>query len=130
VASIAGFQPVPFMAVYGAAKAFVLSFSQGLWAEVRPLGVGVVAVCPGPVATKFMEAVGTTDATVGSARTPEQVVSATLRTLDRGGSMVTPGLPNAALHLINRLLPRRVVLAVGGRRMAVPPSAPAPAPAS
>ncbi|HEU4655988.1 MAG TPA: SDR family NAD(P)-dependent oxidoreductase [Capillimicrobium sp.] len=49
VASTSAFQPQPYFAVYGASKAFVLSFGQALWAEARGRGVRVVTVCPGPV---------------------------------------------------------------------------------
>jgi short-subunit dehydrogenase len=48
VASTIAFQPAPYQAVYGANKAFVLSFSQALWAEARPAGVAVTALCPAP----------------------------------------------------------------------------------
>lgn len=47
VASTAAFQPDPYMAVYGASKAFVLSFSEALWGEVSPYGVKILALCPG-----------------------------------------------------------------------------------
>ncbi|HEY0945559.1 MAG TPA: SDR family oxidoreductase [Opitutaceae bacterium] len=53
VASTAAFQPVPFMATYGATKAFVLSFSEALWAECEPVGVGVLALCPGYTTSEF-----------------------------------------------------------------------------
>jgi short-subunit dehydrogenase len=55
VASTAGFQPVPATAVYGATKAFVLSFSQALREEVRRSGVRVVALCPGATETEFFD---------------------------------------------------------------------------
>ena len=58
VASTAGFQPVPFMATYAATKAFVLSFSEALWEENRPLGIKVMALCPGVTETNFFEAAG------------------------------------------------------------------------
>src|ERR1043166_236662 len=58
IASLAAFQAVPYMAVYGATKAFVLSFSQALWGEYEKQGLRVVAVCPGPVETGFFEATG------------------------------------------------------------------------
>jgi short-subunit dehydrogenase len=75
VASTAAFQPVPYMSVYGASKAFVLSFSQALWAEYRSLGVRVLALCPGPVDTNFFAVAGTREvgkrAAVGRPKTPE-----------------------------------------------------------
>jgi uncharacterized protein len=51
IASMAAFQPDTYMAVYGATKAFVLSFSASLWAEYRTSGIRVVAVCPGATDT-------------------------------------------------------------------------------
>src|SRR5205807_6931432 len=56
LASTAGFQPVPYMATYAAAKAFVLSFSEALWEENRPYGIKVMALCPGVTETGFFEA--------------------------------------------------------------------------
>src|SRR2546423_10592465 len=53
VASTAGFQPVPFMATYAATKAFVLSFSEALWEENRPLGLKVMPISPGVIVTTF-----------------------------------------------------------------------------
>jgi short-subunit dehydrogenase len=58
VASAAAFQPTPFMSVYGASKAFVLSFSEGLAEELRGTGVWVGAYCPGPVESEFGEVSG------------------------------------------------------------------------
>ena len=58
VASTIAFQPAPYQAVYGASKAFVLSFSQALWAEARAAGVAVTALCPGPTRTGFVDALG------------------------------------------------------------------------
>jgi|688.fasta_scaffold14424_7 short-subunit dehydrogenase len=58
IASTAAFQPAPFMAAYGATKAYVLSLSEALWAEYRGRGLHVVALCPGPVETPFLDAAG------------------------------------------------------------------------
>lgn len=115
VASTAAFQPAPGMAVYAASKSFVLSFSEALWAEQRRHGVRVLAVCAGPVRTGFAEAMGVPPVGAGQYRTPEQVVRSALRALDRGRAAVTPGLANAALYPLTRLVPRRLVLAVADR---------------
>ncbi|MEI9852864.1 MAG: SDR family oxidoreductase [Sphingomonas sp.] len=61
VASTAAFQPGPGMAVYYATKAFVLSFSEAIHEEVRHQGVRVTALCPGPTATEFFDAAGTSE---------------------------------------------------------------------
>ena len=57
MASTIAFQPAPYQAVYGAA-AFVLSFSEALWAEARAAGVAVTALCPGSTRTGFVDALG------------------------------------------------------------------------
>jgi short-subunit dehydrogenase len=115
VASTAAHQPLPHMAVYGATKAFVLSFTEALWAEAKPAGVRVIAICPGATGTEFFEANGTQDAAVGLIRTPEQVVATSLRGLRRGRPSVIDGTLNAVVALLPRLMPRRVVIAVAGR---------------
>lgn len=58
ISSTAAFQPVPFMATYGASKAFVLSFSEALWAECEPAGVRVLALCPGYTTSEFHAVAG------------------------------------------------------------------------
>jgi short-subunit dehydrogenase len=58
VASAAAFIPGPGMALYYASKAGLLSLSEALWAEARPAGVAVTCLCPGPVATPFLERAG------------------------------------------------------------------------
>jgi short-subunit dehydrogenase len=68
IASTGAFQPLPGSAVYGASKAFVLSFSEAIRTELRGSGVSVTAVCPGPVRTEFMtvaEVPGVEDRTPG-----------------------------------------------------------------
>ncbi|MBX5449493.1 SDR family NAD(P)-dependent oxidoreductase [Thermogemmatispora sp.] len=107
LASLAAFLPIPHMAVYAATKAFVLSFSQALWAEYRRQGLRVLAVCPGPVATNFFAVMGTSqEGMPGLILSPEQVVTASLRALERGRSQVVPGLLNKLMAFSTRLVPR------------------------
>lgn len=117
VASTAAFQPLAHMAVYGATKAFVLSFTEALWAEVKPYGVSVLALCPGATETPFFDVVGTDDASVGRRRTPEQVVQTAFKALDRGRPSIVDGGFNALLSKVTRLLPRRAVIVVAERSM-------------
>ncbi|MEV7401975.1 SDR family oxidoreductase [Streptomyces sp. NPDC091267] len=116
VASTAGFQPSAYFAVYSAAKSFVLNFGLALRQEYRGRGIRVLTLCPGPVDTPFFEAIGTRKAAVnGSMTTPEPVVRAALRALDRDRGYVTPGLGNAlAAHLLPRR-PRTLVAALAER---------------
>jgi uncharacterized protein len=117
VASTAAFQPTPHMAVYGASKAFVLSFSEALWAEYRSRGIRVLALCPGPTRTDFFSVVGTEDAALGAKETPEKVVQVALRALERGRPSVISGLRNALLANSARFAPRGMVARMGERAM-------------
>jgi uncharacterized protein len=135
VASIAAFQPLPYHAVYGASKAFVLSFSLALWAEYRTRGVRVVALCPGPTATNFFTALEAPEMPVmGRMHTPEAVVMAGLRALEQGRPYAVEGRRNAfgaqlthmtPLALTTRVFarvmhPRHQEAAPGGERAATP----------
>ncbi|MXP23615.1 SDR family NAD(P)-dependent oxidoreductase [Gordonia sp. HNM0687] len=115
VASTAGFQPIPHMAVYGATKAYVLSLSEALWWEGRQLGVKVLALCPGATDTDFFDVAGSADAAVGARRTTRQVVDTALRALDGGKPSVVDGVPNRIMAASNRFAPRRLVLAITER---------------
>jgi short-subunit dehydrogenase/uncharacterized protein YndB with AHSA1/START domain len=118
VSSTIAFQPAPYQAVYGASKAFVLSFSQALWAEARAAGVAVTALCPGPTRTGFTGALG---ADVGHTAIyrklgePEPVIKAGLRGLDRGRAVVIPGLRNKLLAASGRFTPREWLARIGAR---------------
>jgi short-subunit dehydrogenase len=108
VASTAAFQPLPYMTVYGASKAFVLSFSEALAEEVRGRGVRVLALCPGATETAFFDVAGQ-DASVGRRRTPQQVVSTCLRAIETDQSVIVDGRINALVAQAPRFLPRRMV---------------------
>ncbi|MET9683248.1 SDR family NAD(P)-dependent oxidoreductase [Streptomyces coeruleorubidus] len=115
VASILGYQPTPYLSVYGATKAFVLSFTESLWEETRGTGLRVLAVCPGAVETEFYDAAGSQSADYGSKRaTVDHVVKTALDTLDRRSappSVITNGRP---LALLGKILPRRTVVRAMG----------------
>lgn len=89
IASTAAFQPGPYMAVYYASKAYVLSFSQALGYELRHSGVTVTAVCPGPTTTEFQKRAGTSDSplfrnnTMTAEAVARQAWAATRRQADR-----------------------------------------------
>jgi uncharacterized protein len=116
VASTAAFQPVPYMAVYGASKAFVLSFTEAVWAETRRTGVRVTALCPGSTETEFFAVAGE-NAQVGRIMAPERVVHAALRALDRRASTVVTGAGNRLLINAPRLGPRQFVARMAERTM-------------
>lgn len=111
VASLAGFQPTPYMATYGATKAFLLNWSLALHEELRPHGIPVQALCPGPTATDFFRRVGYSQRVVGDrlSMTPEAVVKASLRGLARGRALVVPGWRNKLAATVTGCLPRVLV---------------------
>jgi short-subunit dehydrogenase/uncharacterized protein YndB with AHSA1/START domain len=118
VASTAAFQPTPYQAVYGASKAFVLSFSGALWAEARGAGVAVTALCPGPTRTGFVDALGADvarTAMYNRLAEPEPVIEAGLRALDRGRAVVIPGVRNNVIAVGGRFMPRQWLTLVSGQ---------------
>jgi len=115
VASTAGFQAVPFMATYAATKAFVLSFSEALWEENRPLGVHVMALCPGVTETNFFEASRMEQPPMRVAQSPEDVVEAALRGLSRKRSSVISGWTNFFMVEAERFVPRSFIVRLAGR---------------
>jgi uncharacterized protein len=116
VASTAAFQPVPYMAVYGATKAYVLSFTEALWAETRGTGVRVTALCPGATDTPFFDT-ASAHASIGRRMAPEDVVAAAFSALERRRCSVTPGLRNRLLADAPRLTPRQTVVRISERTM-------------
>jgi uncharacterized protein len=118
VASNAAFQPVPYLNVYAATKAFVLSFTEGLAEEVRGSGVRVQALCPGITATEFLD-VAETHSGLLVRRMPmmtaEDVVAASLAGLERGRVRVVAGFANRALATLQRFVPNAVVRRVSAQ---------------
>jgi short-subunit dehydrogenase len=113
IASVAGFLPGPNMAVYYATKAYVLSFSEALHLELKPRGVRVTVLAPGPVATEFQARAGL-DAKLPRllSCTPQQVARAGYAGLMRGRRLVVPGLGNKLVTFLPRILPRGLLLRV------------------
>jgi len=117
VGSIAGFLPGPGMAMYYASKAFVISFTEALRQELKPYGVRVTVLCPGPVPTEFQVRAGFQpgfDSAVLDV-SPAEVARQGYRGLMANKRAVLPGLGIKAVPLMLRLFPRGFILAaVGG----------------
>ncbi|WP_104165699.1 SDR family oxidoreductase [Arthrobacter sp. SX1312] len=114
VASTASFQPVPAMAVYGATKAYVRSFTAAVAWETRNTGLRVTALCPGATRTEFFDVVGSEHAKVGRYQSPEQVVRTAMRALDARHTppVVVSGAANRVVAVLGRLAPARAGLPV------------------
>ena len=108
VASTAAFQPGPKMAVYFATKAYVLSFTEALHEELRPHGINVTCLCPGPTRTEFGEVAGFRGNGLFDrvAMESPEVVEAGLRGLDRNQAVVVPGFINKTVAASTRFAPR------------------------
>jgi len=114
-ASTAAFQPGPHMAVYYATKAFVLSFSEAIAAELEDAGVTVTALCPGPTASGFQDKADLhASALVKGKKLPSsaEVAAAGYRAMLRGQRVYIPGLMNWAMAQSVRFTPRNVVTAL------------------
>lgn len=114
MASTASFQPMPYFSVYAASKAFVLSFSEALWAENQGYNVKVLAVCPGPTDTSFFQDAKFPDFLTKVAEanntSKEVVVREALQALAKNQSTVVPGdLRNQLVANIHRFLPREAL---------------------
>jgi hypothetical protein len=119
VASTASFQPLPMQAGYAATKAFVLSFTESLHAELKGAGVSVTALCPGPVKTEFAEVAGLEQAESDLPSfmwsTPLEVAKAGIEGLEKGKRVVIPGTLNSAGAIGGQHAPRSLVLRLAGR---------------
>lgn len=117
LASLGGMVPGPYQAVYYASKAFVLSLSEAVAAEVAADGVRVCAVAPGPVTTRFHAKM---DAETAFYRRfmlplrPQTVAWWAYRGLSLGGRVVVPGILNTLLAVFLRILPHRLVIPIVG----------------
>lgn len=104
IASTAGFQPTPYLATYGATKAFVLNWTLALGEDLRGTGVQVLAVCPGPTETEFFKRAGF-DEESSHRQSAEGVVRESLEALDKGKKYVVTGWRNKIMTCITSKLP-------------------------
>lgn len=125
VSSLAGFGPLPGQAVYGAAKAFVSSYTESLRSELRGTGVTATALCPGPVATSFGEKAGFSsgerEAALPSAmwKSADEVARAGIDGLAANKGLVVPGRVNWLAAELYRVLPHEQLLPLLVRRTTV-----------
>ena len=119
VASTAAFQPIPYQAIYGATKAFVLSFSEAIAVELKGTGVKMCVLCPGPTATEFLELAEYEKKGLvvphAMLMTADDVAEAGVRGMLKGKTIVIAGITNRMGALATRLAPRGLVAAVAGQ---------------
>jgi uncharacterized protein len=125
VSSLAGFGPLPGQAAYGAAKAFVLSYTESLRSELRGTGVTATALCPGPVATGFDEVAGFSKGEREAVlprvmwKSADKVARAGIDGLAADKGLVIPGRVNCLVATFYRVVPHEPLLRLLARRTSV-----------
>lgn len=116
LASTAAFQPGPGMAVYFATKAYVLSFTEALHEELRPHGIKVTALCPGPTRTEFGDVAGWSGHPAVDRITMDSapVVELGLKALDRNQAVIVTGIANKVGAAATRFIPRPLLRKIAG----------------
>jgi uncharacterized protein len=112
VASTASFQPGPYMAVYYATKAYVLSYSEALAEELAGSGITVTALCPGPTASGFQDKAAMHDSALVKGKklpTAKEVADYATKAMDHGQRVAIHGTMNWMLAQSVRFTPRRIV---------------------
>ncbi len=117
IASVAAFQPTPYMGGYGATKSFVLSFSMSLWEEVRRAGIVVTCVCPGPVRTGFFDRGGfqARHDFTKLAIEADWLADRACRAMAKKKPVFVPDRLNRSSLLLQRLLPLKAVTRLAGK---------------
>ncbi|MBW8782394.1 MAG: SDR family NAD(P)-dependent oxidoreductase [Verrucomicrobia bacterium] len=117
VASTAAFQPTPYLATYGATKAFVLHWNLALNEELRGSGVRALALCPGPTSTEFFRRAGLQQGSVSDSlgQTSEAVVEEALQALVRGRAQVVTGWTNKLMVAVSSKLSKPLATRIGAK---------------
>jgi len=112
LSSLTAFQGSPYVATYGATKSFLLTLAEGMWFELAPRGVDVLAVCAGATRTPryLKSAVGRAPGELD----PDQVAREALASLGRGPLLIPGRFNRLASQLMRRLLPRRAAIRIMG----------------
>ncbi len=120
IASIVSYSPVPMFAVYSASKAYVLSFSEAIAAELKPRGVHVMALCPGATRSQFAETAGMSRSLAFRFNVSDsaKVAKTGYQALMGGRRNKQVGILNRILIFSGRLVPRRLATQVGKLLMA------------
>ena len=117
VASVAAFQPGPWMSTYYASKAYVLHFSEGLRVELKKCAIKVSVLCPGPTRTAFFRTAQLDSEKLTNSKllmSPEEVALYTVRALEKNKAIIIPGRRNRWLAFLPRLGSRWLTRTVAG----------------
>ncbi|MCY1360249.1 short chain dehydrogenase [compost metagenome] len=117
VASVAAFQPGPWMSTYYASKAYVLHFSEGLRVELKKCAIKVSVLCPGPTRTAFFRTAQLDSEKLTNSKllmSPEEVALYTVRALEKNKAIIIPGRRNRWFAFLPRLGSRWLTRTIAG----------------
>ncbi len=121
IGSSAGYQPLPYMSVYAASKAFIIRYTQAVGGELKgrgiPGSVEIVLVSPSGTATGFQKESGVKNDDASKLLLPEEVAAAIIRRIGRGSAEIIVGSSGKAMALAGRLLPTRLQIQLWERLM-------------
>ena len=111
ISSLASFQPIPYFSMYAASKAFVTSFTLGIYEEYRELGIKVLGVCPGYTKTNFNKrAQMSSQPVAGYLMSSQEVVNESLEAYRKGKFLIINGKINRFAKAVTSLLPKKISL--------------------
>jgi len=111
ISSLASFQPIPYFSMYAASKAFVTSFTLGIYEEYRGLGIKVLGVCPGYTKTNFNKrAQMSSQPVAGYLMSSQEVVNESLEAYRKGKFLIINGKINRFAKAVTSLLPKKISL--------------------
>ena len=118
IASLAAFQPVPYISTYAATKSFVLSFSRAINKELEEKGIKIISVCPGWVDTGFIDKSTCDDSVTNFKKllTPDEVISQTVRDTEKGKDVSVAGRNNKIRRILAKILPHTTVMKIWCRQ--------------
>lgn len=115
VASVAGFFPLPYLAVYSATKSFLISFSEAIAQEIAGSSVTIQTCCPGKTETNFHASAGYVSPDPTGGEDPRNVVKTSLAALNKGSSTVTVGIKGIAMRVLAGIIPHSLLTRASGR---------------
>lgn len=119
ISSSSAYQPLPFMGVYAASNAAVLSLGESLAYENAENGIEVLTVCPGGMATNFQKSAGVKELGGEKLMTPSEAADIILNSVGKNKQVIMPGFRSFAMALAARVLPRKISLMLWGKLMSV-----------
>ena len=118
IASMAAFQPVPYLAAYSATKSYVLHFSEAIAYELKPKNVFVTAICPGATISEFGETAGfKDDGKPSKLPTSRDLAEFTFKAVSKKKAVAIHGVKNGFMTFSQRFIPRQMVTKVSGKMM-------------